>query len=146
MVQNALRNARNNNRELELRDLGGAQLPEKLHYTPEQLLRLAAHEAGHALVSLALGHASAATIEIRDSFDPNAVGPIGGSTVYDVEPDHFPTETTVFNRIAVSLAGMAAELVVFGDRSIGAGGIVGSDIERATAVARRMVGIYGLGK
>ncbi len=145
LVQNALRNARNDNRELELRDLE-AQLPEKLHYTPEQLLRLAAHEAGHALVSLALGHATAATIEIKDSFDPNGDGSIGGSTAYDLEPDHFPTETTLLNRIAVSLAGMAAELVVFGDRSIGAGGIVGSDIERATALARRMVGSYGLGK
>ncbi len=145
LVQRAQRVARNDNRELELRDLE-AQLPEKVPYTAEQMLRLAAHEAGHALVSLALGHATAATVEIRDSFDPNGEGSIGGSTVYDLEPDHFPTETTLLNRIAVSLAGMAAELVVFGDRSIGAGGTIGSDIERATMVARRMVGSYGLGK
>ncbi|MGO4355626.1 AAA family ATPase [Rhizobium sp. RAF36] len=145
LVQRAQRAARNDNRELELRDLE-AQLPEKVPYTAEQLLRLAAHEVGHGLVSLALGHSTAAMIEIRDSFDPSGEGSIGGSTVYNLEPDHFPTETTLLNRIAVSLAGMAAEFVVFGDRSIGAGGIIGSDIERATAVARRMVGSYGLGK
>ncbi|MDM9624974.1 AAA family ATPase [Rhizobium sp. S152] len=145
LVQRAQRAARNDNRELELRDLE-AQLPEKVPYTAQQMLRLAAHEAGHALVSLALGHATAATIEIRDSFDPNGEGSVGGSTVYNLAPDHFPTETTLLNRIAVSLAGMAAEFVVFGDRSIGAGGSIGSDVERATAVARRMVGSYGLGK
>ncbi|MBB4228920.1 hypothetical protein [Rhizobium mongolense] len=41
---------------------------------------------------------------------------------------------------------MAAEVAVFGDPSIGSGGTIGSDVERATAVARRMVGSYGLGK
>ncbi len=41
---------------------------------------------------------------------------------------------------------MAAEAAIFGDRSIGSGGNVDSDIERATTVARRMVGTYELGK
>jgi hypothetical protein len=145
LVRNALKTARNEDRELELRDLE-AQLPERLRYTAEQQLRLAAHEAGHALIALALGHATGAMIEIRDGFDPNADGFLGGLTTYDLVPDYFPTETTLLNRIAVSLAGMAAEAAVFGDRSVGSGGTMGSDIERATAVARRMVGSYGLGK
>ncbi len=50
------------------------------------------------------------------------------------------------NRIAVALAGMAAEAVVFNDRSLGSGGLVGSDIEHATAIVRRLVGSYGLGE
>ncbi|WP_275784189.1 hypothetical protein [Pararhizobium gei] len=41
---------------------------------------------------------------------------------------------------------MAAEAAVFDDRSLGSGGLIGSDIERATAIARRLVGAYGLGK
>ncbi|NKL91699.1 AAA family ATPase [Rhizobium leguminosarum] len=145
LVRDALRSARSEDRELELRDLE-AQLPKKLRYTPEQCLRLAVHESGHALAALALGHATGATIEIKDSFDPSLDGFLGGTTTYDLVPDYFPTATTLRNRIAVSLSGMAAEVAVFGDPSIGSGGTIGSDVERATAVARRMVGSYGLGK
>lgn len=54
---------------MELRDIRD-RLPEKMRYTGEQQLRLAVHEAGHALVSLSLQHSTSATIEIKDSFDP----------------------------------------------------------------------------
>ncbi|PDS95479.1 hypothetical protein CO659_22825 [Rhizobium sp. S9] len=145
LVRDALRTARSEDRELELRDLE-AQLPEKLRYSPEQCLRLAVHESGHALAALALGHATGATIEIKETFDPSLDAFIGGTTTYDLIPDYFPTATSLRNRIAVSLAGMAAEIAVFGDPSIGSGGEIGSDVERATAIARRMVGSYGLGK
>jgi ATP-dependent Zn protease len=60
--------------------------------------------------------------------------------------NHFPTENDLLDRIAVCLSGMAAEAVVFESRSIGSGGTFGSDVERATSIARRMVGSYGLGK
>ncbi len=145
LVRRAYGTAGNEDRELELGDLI-AQLPEKLRYTADQQLRIAIHECGHALASLALGHATSATIEIREKFDPSKDGYIGGVTTYDLIPDYFPTATTLRNRIAVSLSGMAAEIAIFGDASIGAGGPVGSDVECATTVARRMIGSYGLGK
>lgn len=145
IVRDAREVARNEDRELELRDIRD-RLPRKIRYTAEQQLRLAVHEAGHALVSLSLQHSTSATIEIQHSFDPNAIELIGGMTSYTLVDDYFPTETGLRNRIAVSLAGMAAEAAVFGDRSLWSGGTVGSDIERATSVARRMVGAYGLGK
>ncbi|MBB3315900.1 hypothetical protein FHT77_001765 [Rhizobium sp. BK181] len=145
LVRDALRKARNEGRELCLQDLK-AQLPEKLFYTPEQQLRIAVHEAGHALVSLALGHSTGAMIEIKDSFDPSGDGFIGGKVTYDLKEDYFPTETSLRTRIAVSFAGMAAEKAVFGDRSIGGGGAMGTDVELATTLARRMVGSYGLGR
>ncbi|MEA1842968.1 AAA family ATPase [Agrobacterium tumefaciens] len=145
IVRDAREVARNEDRELELRDIRN-RLPEKIPYTAEQQLRMAVHEAGHALVSLSLQHSTSATIEIKDSFDPNATEFIGGMTSYTLIDDYFPTETTLLNRIAVSLAGMASEAAIFGDRSIGSGGNVGSDVERATTVARRLIGTYGLGK
>jgi cell division protease FtsH len=145
LVRYARKDARGEKRELEVRDLR-ARLPEKRHYTLEQQFRLGVHEAGHALVSLALGYASSATIEIKDSFDPTATSFPGGQTSYELIDDYLPTEATLLNRIAVALAGMAAEAVVFKYRSIGSGGVVGSDVERATAIARRLVGSYGLGR
>ncbi|MDW9645888.1 hypothetical protein [Sinorhizobium meliloti] len=69
-----------------------------------------------------------------------------GLASYTLVQDRFPTETNLRNRIAVSYAGMAAEAAVFGDRSVGSGSTVGSDVERATSIARRMVGSFGLGK
>lgn len=144
IVRDARRSARQEERELELRDLS-AQLPERIRYTPEVLLRLAVHEAGHALVSLAVGYATSATIEVKDSFEASAPAYLGGLTCYDLTEDHLPTETTLLNRIAVAMAGMAAEAAVFGDRSAGSGGVIGSDVERASSIARRMVGSYGLG-
>lgn len=145
LVRDARNDARGENRELEVRDLR-ARLPEKRPYALEQQFRLGVHEAGHALVSLALGYASSATIEIKDSFDPAATSYPGGQTSYELIDDYLPTEATLLNRIAVALAGMAAEAAVFEYRSIGSGGVVGSDVERATAIARRLVASYGLGK
>ncbi len=66
-------------------------------------------------------------------------------TAYELVEVNLPTEMSLLNRIAVGYAGMAAEAVVFEDRSLGSGGIFGSDIERATSIARRMVGSYGFG-
>ncbi|MEY9829743.1 cell division protease FtsH [Sinorhizobium fredii] len=144
LVRDARRRARVEDRALELRDLR-SQLPERIRYAPEAMLRLAVHEAGHALVSLAVGYATSATIEVKDSFDASATAYLGGLTYYDLTEDHLPTETTLLNRIAVAMAGMAAEAAVFGDRSAGSGGVIGSDVERASSIARRMVGSYGLG-
>jgi len=144
LARDARKSARDEDRELELSDLK-AQLPERIRYSLEEVFRLAVHEAGHALVSLAVGYATSATIEIKDSFDPMAPGYLGGVTSYELTQDNLPTETSLRNRIAVGLAGMAAEATVFGDRSAGSGGLMGSDIERASSIARRMVGSYGLG-
>ncbi|WP_434729595.1 AAA family ATPase [Rhizobium binae] len=144
LVRDARRAARNDCRELTLQDLE-AQLPATLEYTAEQQLRFAVHEVGHAVSSLALKHSISAKIEVRKRFDPEADGSFGGRTIYDLVPDHVPTETSLLNRIAVSLSGMAAEQAVFGDRSLGSGGTIGSDIEFATGLARKLVGAYGLG-
>lgn len=145
IARGARKIARDENRDIELRDLE-AMLPEKLNYTLEQQFQLAVHEAGHALIALSFGYAKSATLEIKNTFDPTADGHLGGRTTYELNEDHFPTESGLLNRIGVCLSGMAAEAVVFENRSIGAGGIIGSDVERATAIARKMVGSYGLGK
>lgn len=144
LVRSARRRARNEGRDVELGDLR-AVMPERKSYSPEELFRLGVHEAGHALIALTLNCARSATIEIRDTFDVSPGSYMRGRTSYDLFEDNLPTETVLLNRIAMSLAGMAAEAVVFGDRSLGSGGLVGSDVEHATSIARRLVGSYGLG-
>jgi DNA polymerase III delta prime subunit len=145
LVRSARRRARNEERDLQVDDLR-AVMPERKRCTPEELFRIGVHEAGHALVALTLNCARSATIEIRDTFDVSPGSYLRGRTSYDLFDDKLPTETVLLNRIAMSLAGMAAEAIVFGDRSLGSGGLVGSDVEHATAIARRLVGSYGLGE
>ncbi|NSZ06211.1 AAA family ATPase [Agrobacterium tumefaciens] len=144
LVRKASAAARSEDRDLELRDLE-AQLPKRIKYNAEQQLRLAVHEVGHAVASLALKHSTSAMIEIRRTFDPDADQLPSGQTIYELTPDHLPTETSLLNRIAISLSGMAAEQAVFGDRSLGSGGTIGSDLEFSTNLARKFVGAYGLG-
>lgn len=144
LVRDASAISRREDRDLELGDLL-AKLPDRESFSPEEVFRLAVHEAGHALVALSLGYASSATITIKPTFDPASAGRLGGITEFEYVPNHIPTDTSLFNSIAVSLGGMAAEFLVFGDRSIGSGGVEGSDVERATNVARRLVYSYGLG-
>lgn len=145
MVRTARKEARNQDRELQPSDLL-ALMPERRSYTPEEMFRLGVHEAGHALIALALGYASAATIEVHDSFDLSADSYPGGQVSYDIVDANLPTESVLLNRIAVGLAGMAAEATVFADRSLGSGGLIGSDVEVATGIARRLIGSYGLGE
>lgn len=145
IARSALRFARNEDRIVELHDLKKA-IPERLGYTLEEQFQFAVHEAGHALMALSLGYAKSAAIEVRETFDPMAGGHVGGLTSYELNENHIATEIGLLNRIAVCLSGMAAEAVVFENRSIGAGGMKGSDVEQATAIARRMVASYGLGK
>lgn len=145
LVRSARRRARNEGRDIVVGDLR-AVMPERKRYAPEELFRLGVHEAGHALIALTLDCARSATIEIRDTFDVSPGSYMRGRTSYDLFEYNLPTETVLLNRIAMSLAGMAAEAVVFGDRSLGSGGLVGSDVEHATAIARRLVGSYGLGE
>lgn len=120
-ARDSRRRARRDGRQVTLGDLK-AKLPELVRYPPEDLLRLAAHEAGHALTALSVGYAHSATIAIKDSYMPKSRHRIGGTTSYDPVQDHFTTNSKLLDRIAVSLGGMAAEFVVFGDRSLGSGG------------------------
>ncbi len=112
--------------------------PEKhSRVIPEQERRLTAyHEAGHAVVIHALPHHDPVhqiTIVPR--------GQAGGMTIFLPEEDHsYRSKTYMTEQIVSLLGGRAAEELVLGDISTGAS----SDIQRATAIARKMVGTYGM--
>lgn len=144
VARDAKRRSRVAGRAVRIEDVA-AVLPARLKYSPEQQFRLGVHESGHAMVALAVGFARSATITVRESLDPSAHSNGGGETSYELFEDWLPTENSLLDRIAVSLAGMAAEQLLFGDRSLGSGGVDGSDVERATTIARRLTASYGLG-
>ena len=112
--------------------------PEKhSRVVPEAERRLTAyHEAGHAVVMQALPDLDPVhqiTIVPR--------GQAGGMTIYLPEEDRsYLSRRYMLDRVAGLLCGRAAEEMMLGDISTGAS----SDIQRATAIARKMVGTYGM--
>ena len=104
---------------------------------PERERRLTAyHEAGHAVVMHALPDLDPVhqiTIVPR--------GEAGGMTIYLPDEDRsYLSRSYMLDRIAGLLGGRAAEQLVLGDISTGAS----NDISRATQLARKMVGTYGM--
>ena len=112
--------------------------PEKhSRVIPERERRLTAyHEAGHAVVMHALPDLDPVhqiTIVPR--------GEAGGMTIYLPDEDRsYLSRSYMLDRIAGLLGGRAAEQLVRGDISTGAS----NDISRATQLARKMVGTYGM--
>lgn len=104
---------------------------------PDEKLRIAYHEAGHALVARSLPH-----------IDPvHKVSILGrgngalGYTMYRPEDDRFlHTKGGLESTICSLLGGTIAEEIAFGEVSDGAT----SDLQRATSIARRMVAEFGM--
>lgn len=97
--------------------------------------RVAVHEAGHAIVDAALRLGTITSMKITDN---------GG----EICRASAPSESLLSDleaTICYSLAGRAAERLVFGVISAGAGGPAGSDLARATEDALAIETVYGLG-
>ena len=112
--------------------------PEKhSRVIPEHERRLTAyHEAGHAVVMHALpDHDPVHQITIVPR------GQAGGMTISLPDEDRsYLSRSYLLSQIVSLLGGRAAEQLILGDISTGAS----HDIQRATSMARKMVGTYGM--
>ena len=104
--------------------------------TAEEKKRLAFHESGHTLVATALGKQGE---HPRMSIVARGRG-LGQSIVADDGDRVLLTKSEMASELAIALAGIAAEELVFGESSTTAE----DDIDRATQTAREMVGRYGM--
>lgn len=120
--------------------LNVAMLHDQMNIAPDsenldRLWRIAVHEAGHAIMCAALQVGSVDAMWI----DENG-GKVSGQT-----NRHQSLLSDIEAEIAVSLGGRAAERLVLGDVSAGAGGPETSDLATATAYAIKIETTYGLG-
>lgn len=104
---------------------------------PREREIVAYHEMGHALVSMALPGLDQVH---KVSIIPRGVGALGYTIQRPTEDRFLMTEAELRNKIAVLLAGRAAEKLVFDHLSTGAA----DDLARATDIARSMVARYGM--
>ena len=130
-------------------EIGQAELNEAVERVvsgPERRTRLlsprdrrliAYHEAGHAVVSAGLG------TEIVHKISIVSRGHSLGRTWFLPEEDwHVASQSQLEGRLAVLLAGRAAEEILTGERTSGAQ----DDLDKATQLARRMVAELGMGE
>nr|WP_281371747.1 ATP-dependent zinc metalloprotease FtsH [Petropleomorpha daqingensis] len=104
--------------------------------SPEEKLSTAYHESGHALLGMLTPGADPVR---RVTIIPR--GQALGLTVQTPQMDRYGYSTTYLRgRITGALGGRAAEEVVYGEVTTGAE----SDLEQATAIARQMVGRWGM--
>ena len=110
---------------------------EEKHWNRADLIKTARHEAGHAVVCNYFGEEpSYLTVAVRDNH--------GGYMMYSAaEGKGVYTKKELLRQIAVSLGGRAAELVYYGEEE-GLSTGPSSDLETATAIARKMICNYGM--
>ncbi len=99
--------------------------------------RIAVHETGHALVTLAVPRADPVT---RVSIIGRGAGALGYTLQTPQEDRHLYTRAELEDRLAVLLGGRGAELIIYDDTSTGAS----DDLARAAEIARRMVLEFGM--
>ena len=98
---------------------------------------VAYHEVGHALVS-ALKKESTPVTKI--TIVPHTDGALGYTLYLPDEEKYLSTKDELLVQLCSLLGGRAAEKLVFGTMTTGAS----NDIQRATALARNMVAMYGM--
>lgn len=104
--------------------------------TEKELKLVAYHEAGHAVVAKYIVDATPV-----DKISIISRGSTGGVTMFLPEKDEYIiSKRKLIADIIVSLGGRAAEEIALDDVSTGAS----NDIEKATAVARRMIQKFGM--
>ena len=140
----ALMAARDKRKRISRRDLEEAA--DRVVMGPERKSRVIAdkdrrvtayHEVGHAVAAERLPHA--------ERVHKLTVVPRGRAAGYMMPTPQdrmYYTENVLLDRIAVFLAGRAAEEIVFGDVSTGAS----NDFQRATSIARKMVTEWGMSR
>jgi len=137
LVRVARRRARKLNRPLRLPDLM-AVLGERLQDLPRSYLEcIAIHEAGHATAAIVLKVSRNVSVSLFH------LGKGGAATFFDPQIEAV-TRKVVERRIAVALAGRAAEEVLRNEVTAGAGGSDTSDLGVANSLAFWAVARWGL--
>ncbi len=138
----ALTAARNKKRQIDEADfsnavdrvIAGLEKKNKI-ISPAEKKVIAYHEAGHAVVSWLVEHASPL---VKVSVVPR--GQTLGAAWYLPEERQLSTEPQILDELCAAMGGRAAEELTFGHCSTGAL----NDLEKVTKQAYAMVSVYGL--
>ncbi|GAC1046065.1 AAA family ATPase [Rhizobium sp. No.120] len=120
-------------------------MPPSVPFTEEERFRLAVHEIGHAVVGHVLRPEALVKVWIRSGKSSKAAyGNLGETQFQNLIP-YMGKACHFRDQIAILLAGMAAERVILGDHSTGAGGDAKGDLGLANDTATMMERSLGFG-
>ncbi|MUZ73315.1 AAA family ATPase [Agrobacterium vitis] len=144
VARDARRLARREKRMLTADDLRAA-LPEVVSIDGEYRRSIAVHEAGHTIVGNELKHGTYLGTRIVEQVVMNGADQKGGAAYFDLPRVSRRDRDFYHGQITVMLAGLAAEQVVLGSTSDGAGCGSNSDLAMATRVATITETMFGMG-
>ena len=98
---------------------------------------VAYHEVGHALVAALEKHSQPVS---KITIVPHTTGALGYTMQMPEEEKYLHTTEELLIELRTLVGGRAAEQIVFGVKTTGAA----NDIQRATALARNMITLYGM--
>jgi len=114
-------------------------LKQPVEYDEQEKVKIATHEAGHAVASWYLEREELQMQVITIIKRENALGLV---SYQEREERYVRTRSDVVARIKTALAAGAAENIYFGETTTGVSG----DLQQATWAAATMVGLFGMGK
>lgn len=142
--EGALRAVREGRKRLSQEDLEesievviAGQQKKNAVISDDQKKIIAYHEVGHALVAAIQTHKTPVT---KITIVPRTGGALGYTMTVDKDEKYIMTKEEIFDEICTLAGGRSAEELIFNTKTTGAS----NDIERATAMARSMVTIYGM--
>lgn len=145
VVRDAKRIARRAGRSILVSDVA-ASLPEVVRLDQAYLRANAIHEVGHTIVGLRLNHGVYVRTELADRVLAGRSTSTGGQAVFELPPFQRRDQRFYSDQIAVCLAGIAAEQLMLGTTSDGAGGHDRSDLGTATRLATLAEAQFGMGE
>ncbi|GLS45845.1 AAA family ATPase [Methylobacterium brachythecii] len=135
-VRRARGRARRAGREIVVDDLMVEVREGSTPLSADHRHRVAIHEAGHAVACRAVRSNAVIDVSLNDG---------GGLLAWDQQITGCSTLSQLEAILEVCLAGRVSEQIRFGEASIGAGGLGGSDLQQATELARDIETKFGLG-
>jgi ATP-dependent Zn protease len=138
LIREARQKVRRQNRQMTYTDINEAFTAGQDVMSAELLWRIAVHESGHALAWTGFDVGSVLTVTVGNG--------AGGFVDSKIKQGVIQNEAWLNKILACTLAGHAAELLVFGDATVGSGGHDESDLARATKLALDAETSLGLGE
>ncbi|ANL39531.1 AAA family ATPase [Rhizobium phaseoli] len=144
LAREARRLARRERRAVTVDDLR-ANLPRLIPVEGFFRQTVSVHEAGHVIAADEIGHGELVGVFVGRQLNPRIREQQAGAAVFRYAPISFRDRQSYLDEICRNLAGMAAEHVVFGRHGDGSGVGSDNDLRRATRLAFRIEGNFGMG-
>lgn len=144
LIRDAGKKARRQKRSLTIEDIL-TSLPERSPLSRSVMQQNAVHEAGHVIVGIVLGIGNFIAVRLMDTLSLSEESQRLGGATFQHDGTFDRSQQKIEDHIAMCLAGSAAEEIIYGVRSPGAGGAHGTDIHRATILSLKLEASYGLG-